>query len=545
MTARRLSNYEYDNTVRDLLGVWFRPSLEYGFPSDETAGGFDNQGDALSISPLLLEKYLDAAERIADHVLTKPDARKRLVIEEPSEERSPQEVLQQSFKKFLPRAFRRPVEPIELAHITGLGERVLEGGGTLDEALSIALQATLVSPHFLFRVERSTGAPEQQRTEMVEPIEAYALATRLSYFLWASTPDQKLLDLAKSGALLDEATLRQQTRRMLQHKRSRALVESFMHQWLALGLLNEIEPDRQKYPMWSSYLREAMVAETERLFDVVLREDLPIRELLSPDRFEVNPRLAELYGVDFEGRDPKEMYEGGGTEEERKWRGGPARHQTYPDETKWVATPAPPDRFGLLTHASMLALTSNPTDTSPVKRGKWILEALLGDPPPPAPPNVPSLQETATDASDLPLREQLEIHRKNPNCAGCHKKMDPLGLALQNYDPIGRWRDSEQDSEIDASGEIDGQAFNGPAQLAELLAAREEDIARNFTQKLLAYALGRGVEIDDQCAIDAVLESARGDGFRVQSLIEGVVLSDPFRKRDVLPHEVGNPQEAP
>lgn len=533
VTMRRLSNYEYDNTVRDLLGVEFKPSLELGFPTDDVASGFDNQGDALSVSPLLLEKYLDSAERIAEHVLSHDKRRKRFTQTDKEDD----EALRGVFESLMPRAFRRPVEPIELQHVLDLCNHVRGSGASFDDALAAGLQTVLVSPHFLFRVELPAAGDSPRPQIDREPVEAYSLATRLSYFLWSSTPDTSLMESASSGRLLREDELRRQVERMLGDKKSRALVESFLHQWLALDLLYQVKPDIQRFPLWSSWLRDAMIEETERLFARVLREDRPFVELLSTEESEINPRLAELYGMKFDGEDPFEFYLRGaeGPKRERLKR-SPHRVERFAGEDRWESAPMPSNRFGLLTHASVLTLTSNATDTSPVKRGKWVLESLLGDPPPPAPPTVPGLEETAADARDLPLREQLAIHRSNPNCISCHVKMDPIGLALQNYDAIGRWRDDEAGQPIDPAGELDGVAFSGPEELAELLAAREEEIIRNFVRRLLSYSLGRGLIVDDECAVDTIVERAQPDGYRLQSLVIEVVLSEPFRMR-MIPRE--------
>ena len=537
VTIRRLSNYEYDNTIQDLFGIRFKPSIEVGFPTDDVASGFNNQGDALSVSPLLLEKYLDSAERTAQKVIENKGSRSRLVKQGDSK----QAKLQATFEWLMPRVFRRPVQPIELQHVLDLANRVLEQDGDLDKALSVGIQSILVSPNFLFRVEEPGGATSEQVEATEEPIESYALATRLSYYLWSSMPDGQLTEAAASGDLQDRAKLTEQIERMIADDKSFALVESFMHQWLALDLLYQVEPDQEEFPLWSSWLREAMIQETERLFERVLREDRPLSELLLAKESFLNPRLAELYGVEYEGKDPYDLYLNANNGTERKWRvKNPQRVHRFDDEERFVLTTLPGVRHGLLTHASILTLTSNATNTSPVKRGKWVLEALLGDPPPPAPPTVPSLEETAGDMQGLPLREQLAIHRSNPNCASCHVKMDSIGLAMQNYDPIGQWRDQEAGQPIDTTGELDGTKFDGLADLADLLASREEEIARNLVRRLMTYALGRGLSIDDECAVTEILDQTREQGFRVQSLVIEVALSKPFRLREVSPQEAND-----
>ena len=538
VTIRRLSNYEYDNTVRDIISVDFRPSVELGFPSDEVASGFDNQGDALSISPLLLEKYFDSAERITEHVLKKANqsGEKGLLVVRPSDELTPEEAVRETFESFLPRAYRRPIEPIELQQVVDLCTRVLLDGSNFDEAIAAGMQSVLVSPQFLFRLERPSGNESIDENNLgIELIEPYALASRLSYFLWSSMPDESLRESAASGQLLEIENLKEHVIRMLADKKSRSLVKSFMHQWLALDLLRKAEPDQDQFPFWSVHLRDAMIEETERLFARVLRENRPLADLLRSDKFEINPRLAEHYGLKFQDEDPKELYVRGAYNEQDKARrlSHTDRHQMYKHEHQWIFVSAPSHRHGLLTHASILTLTSNATDTSPVKRGKWILEALLGDPPPPAPPTVPSLEETAGSVRDLPLRDQLAAHRSNPSCASCHVKMDALGLAMQNYDPVGRWRDSVEGQVVDASGELEGSTFSGPNELADLLAEREEQIAQNLIRRLLSYALGRGLSGADECTVDKIVKQSAAEDFRLQSLVVGVVLSDPFRMRSI------------
>ncbi|MEM9354408.1 MAG: DUF1592 domain-containing protein [Planctomycetota bacterium] len=534
VTIRRLNAFEYDNTVQHLFGIEYWPSLEVGFPSDEVAAGFDNQGDALTLSPILLEKYLDAAEKIAAKALEgggPHGSRARLLVETPHAQLSVRDAARAVFERLLPLAFRRPAEPNEVQRLVDLTGRMHDGGASFDEAVSAGVQAVLVSPHFLFRVEPEVVHAPGQATEAIG---GYQLASRLSYFLWSSMPDLELHRAAGAGELDDEQALRRQVERMLEDERSRSLQKSFVHQWIGVGQLYELEFNVRRYPTWGAHLREAMVSETERFFAAAFAEDMCLEDLVNTDFTFVNPRMAEHYGLEFEGQDPAEMYyTGSGPDREEMLRRQRRREQRYREEDKWIRVELPAGRRGLLTQATVLALTSNPTETSPVKRGKWVLDVLLGDPPPPAPPSVPGLEETAAGAHDLPLREQLELHRSDPNCAACHQQMDPLGLAMQNYDPIGRWRKRENGHPIDASGEVDGVAIDGVDELAEYIRSRREDVARNFVGKLLTFALGRGLEIQDQCAIESILDQTREDGYRLRSVITALVLSDPFRMRSV------------
>jgi PAS domain-containing protein len=409
---------------------------------------------------------------------------------------------------------------VDIERVTSVVRIALDQKMSFEKAVGLGLQAILVSPHFLFRVER-----EQPGIEL----DQYVLASRLSYFLWASIPDDQLLDLARDGRLSDNEVLKAQARRMLLDPKSEALVKRFFGQYLGLGNLQSVSPDGDRFQLWNDRLREAIRRETEMFCQEIITKDLPLDTLLRGDFTFVNPRLAELYGIDFEGVSPAELYrDGPGINRVRDGR----RNGKYLHEDRWVRVAAPENRRGVLTHASILTLTSNPTVTSPVKRGKWILESILGDPPPPAPPNVPTFEETQKNNAKLSLREQLAIHRANPSCASCHDVMDPLGLGFENFDAVGQWRDKDGDNPIDAAGVLrDGKKFSGSVELVRLLAERQPEIYRYFSEKLLTYALGRGLEPYDNCAIDEVLESARDQGYSISSFIVGVVTSQPFTKR--------------
>ena len=364
----------------------------------------------------------------------------------------------------------------------------------------------------------------------VEAIGDFAMASRLSYFLWSSMPDDELLDLAARGELQNQSALRAQANRMLRDKKAQSLVQRFFGQYLALSALDKVEPDVKQFPLWSEGLRGAIKRETELFCQEIVDQDLSIDTLLDGEFTYVNPRLAELYGMDFDGTDPQELYrQGPGRRAAREQFN---RDQLYRDEDRWIRVSVPAQRKGVLTHASILTLTSNPTTTSPVKRGKWILETILGDPPPPAPPNVPSLEATKDGHQELSLREQLEIHRENPSCASCHNVMDPLGLGFENFDAIGQWRDKDGPHPIDAAGKLaDGREFNGSVELVNLLATRKNEIRRHFAEKLLTYALGRGLEPYDNCALDEIMQSAAENEYRISAFVTAVVESEPFSKR--------------
>ena len=536
VTMRRLNAVEYDNTLRDLLGVKFRASQLVGLPSDDVGNGFDNQGEVLSTSSLLLEKYLDAAAEVVRRTLEadakRAPGKRRLLLAEPSDDLDDRQAARKIFAQLLPKAYRRPVNANEVERLVDLTAATAERGQDFTSSVGVGAQAMLISPHFLFRVESPATRVGQSPPEPT-PVENYELASRLSYFLWASMPDDALLERAAAGSLNTDDELNQQIHRMLDAPGADQLVTRFFAQWLGLPAIEQVSPDPGKFPVWNTRLGMAMREETLRLCRVVMEEDRSLFELFDADYTFVNPRMAELYGMKFLGQDPRELFVEGPGPPEKKHRRGPRRGAKYRLEDRWIKVPLPPGRRGVMTHASVLTLTSNPAETSPVKRGLWVLDTVLGDPPPPAPPTVPSLEESVGEKTDLPTREKLAIHRENPSCASCHQQMDPIGLGLQNYDPLGRWRDTEHGHEVDASGELAGQKFEGPQQLLEQIRQREDAIARNFVRRLLTYALGRGLRPADECAVDEIVADAKQRHYVMSSLIEGVVLSEPFRMHGV------------
>ncbi|MFO0501493.1 MAG: DUF1592 domain-containing protein [Acidobacteriota bacterium] len=384
-------------------------------------------------------------------------------------------------------AWRRPVTSAETSALLNLAAREQARTGSFGPALRSALMAILVSPHFLFRLEADRGPGPQ-------PVSAHELATRLSYFLWGSLPDGELSRLADSGTL--PARLAEQTQRLLAHPRAAAFVESFTGQWLQTRNLSVLKPDAKLFPSFTGELAAAMRTETELFFTEILRENRSVLDLLDAPFTYLNEPLARHYGID-------------GVR-------GEAFRRVALDGVQ---------RGGVLTHGSVLTVSSYPTRTSPVIRGKWILDNLLNQPPPPPPPNVPALEEKAA-ASGGSMRQQLAQHRSNPSCAACHTRMDPLGFGLENYDAIGRWRDE------DASGELPGGVrFTTPAEMKQILKADPDVFARALTEKMLTYALGRGVELSDRPAVRLIVDRLRKNGYRMQELILGIVESEPFRKR--------------
>jgi hypothetical protein len=398
------------------------------------------------------------------------------------------------------RAFRRPITETDLKPLLAFyngGRRERD----FDYGIEKALRALLVSPDFLFRVENDPAGSRAGAAYRIGDIE---LASRLSFFLWSSIPDDTLLDLAEKGKLRDPQVLEQQVRRMLDDHRSESLVSNFAGQWLFLRGLAQAKPDPEAFPEFDESLRQAFYDETELFFHSILREDRSVLELLNANYTFLNERLAEHYGV-------PDVY------------GSQFRKVTLND----------PNRSGLLGQGSILTVTSYPNRTSVVQRGKWILENLLGAPPPPPPPEVPELKPHAEDGRRLTMREQMEQHRSNSVCSSCHARMDPIGFALENYNGVGKWRSQDGAAPIDASGKFPGGAeFSGPAGLKKLLLADyRDDFVANVTEKLLTYALGRGLEYYDQPAVRSITRQAAHDDYRMSALVTAIVKSVPFQMR--------------
>ena len=619
VTLRRLNRTEYENTVRDWLGVDFVAGDR--FPPDDAGYGFDNIGDVLSLSPLLLEKYADAAEEIAglvapgggtevrearnmtggspgrdyrgsysvgswiyckfevrvagDHTLRvlahgdrgggewpllqaqlnnrdvgqrRVEARSdkpiwveyklaglrpgkqtiRMQLAEdyyrrdgPREDRDrnvyvhraelvapegdgpdwmacegddPMACARRALPGLMRRAFRRPATASELDRQVDFVRVQIEAGESYPDAMRLALQTLLVSPKFLFR----GGEPE------AGPVDEFALASRLSYFLWSSGPDEELLDLAQQGQL--RRRLDEQLGRMLRDRRAESLERNFLGQWLQLRNLDLVNPDRKRYPEFDDKLRGSMRRETELLFRHVREHNRPLHELVTADYTYLDARLAKHYGISG-------------------FQGEGFRHIRIHDGK----------RGGVLTHAGVLTLTSYPTRTSPVVRGNWVLDALLGMPPPPPPPNVPELPDDEQARRSESLRDRLEAHRKDPVCASCHQRIDPVGFGLEHFDAVGKWRDRDPEGrEIDANGRIAGRLkFNGHAGMRALFAEELADpFVRCVAEKMLTYALGRGLDHQDVCAVDEICRELAADGNRFQTLVRAIAHSVPFQQQD-------------
>jgi len=642
VTIRRLNKEEYKNTIRDLMGVPYEPE---DFPSDEVGYGFDNIGDVLSLPPMLMEKYLAAAEEIVrkaiildapsqpvkkrlrgeqfesasewitpmenkalgmyregeanskapfphegeyifrvraaadlagpelpkltlgvggktlhtfeignggrsttyefkttlppgSHRVTlgflnnyqdatnpdpklrgdrniyveyveiqtppgpppaRPESHRRLItrMPQPGQEH---EVALEILGRFLPEAYRRPVEKAEVERVAKFVGIARQNGGSFLEGIQASFQAALCSPHFLFRWELD---PAGTKPGGVRELTDYEIASRLSYFLWSSKPDAELFALAAKGELHKPEVLEQQIARMVRDWRIRAFVNNFGGQWLQIRNIWEVGIDPATFPKWKDNLKGLMKEETERFLEAVIKEDRPVTDLLDADFTYLNDELAAYYGI-------------GGV------KGKDFQRVTLPKDSP---------RGGVLTMGSVLVSTSTPTRTSPVIRGKWILEQILGTPPPPPPPDVPPLPEQKQVNQTASVRQRLEQHRAQVECAGCHNRMDPLGFALENFDAAGAWREMDGKFPIDASGKLsNGTSFTGARDLKQVLKANKHFV-HGLTEKMLTYALGRGLEHYDKCAIDNVTAQLAKRENRFSALVIGIVTSDPFLKR--------------
>ena len=491
---QRLTREQYNNTIRDLLGVHTRPADR--FPADGGGGGgFDNNASTLFVPPILLEKYLEAATEVLDQA----DPKVWRVVS-PTEPGTEDDAARKCVARFATRAFRRPVQDGEVERFMRLFRASWSRGRSFDESVKLALRGVLVSPNFLFLVEKVDA-----RGDAPIRVTDFELASRLSYFLWSSMPDETLFDLAARGTLHEPQVLDAQVKRMLADGKSRAFAESFAGQWLRVNILAiSVEPDKGKFPTYTPELREAMTEEPIAFFHAILKEDKPITDLLGADYTYLNDKLAQHYGV--EGVSGSEF-----------------RRVELTD----------PNRGGVLGMAAILTLTSYAQRTSPVLRGKWVLEELLGTPPPPPPPDVKVLPPGDAPKDNLTFRQRLEQHRVKPQCAACHAKLDPLGFGLEYFDPIGRWRGDIGGGPVDASGKLTtGETFVGPAELKEILVkSKTEPFVRNLTGRTLSYAIRRGIEYYDGPTVKEIVTKVEKEKYRSHVLIAEVVKSFPFQFR--------------
>jgi len=416
--------------------------------------------------------------------------------------------------RLLRRGYRRPPTETEVEELVQFVASVQADGAKWEAAIQQGIKVILCSPKFLFRLELD------DRPQSPEPyaIDEFQLASRLSYFLWRSMPDDELFELASQNQLT--ANLEAQVKRMLADPKATEMARDFGTQWLQIQRIATVTPDLERFPTFGHRLRAAMLKETELFVASILREDQSVLDLLGADYTFLNQELANHYGIaDTNGN---WMYQ-----EKTAPSGEAIKGRAF----RRVALQGT-SRGGILTHASVLTVTSNPTRTSPVKRGRWVLEQILGTPPPPPPPDVPELEEDKAATTATTLRELLEQHREDPACANCHAKMDPIGFALENYNAIGAFRKKEGGSDIDTTAELpDGTKLNGIADLKQILKDRKQEFVRCLTEKMLTYALGRGLEYYDRPTVDRIVAQLEAEGYRSSVLIAEIVKSDPFRLR--------------
>jgi hypothetical protein len=499
---RRLTKVEYGNTLHDLLGV--DPKVADDLPDEVFGEGYLN-----TLSPLQSEQYLAIANDVLERVLASNGARpsrmqKQLSSKGPGPGADERAAARKAARSLARDAFRRPPSEAELDVLLRVFNLARENKLAYPAALRLMLKAVLVSPQFLF----ITPAMGFESGRSIVPLDDYQLASRLSYLLWATMPDAELSALADRGKLHEPTVLKEQVKRLLEDRRSRALFDGFGAQWLGLGGLESKTFDTAKFPQMNSRMRSAMYDEARLFFESIVRENRSVVSLVDCDYTFLNGTLAALYGLDKKVTGSR-------------WR-----------KVKLIDA----NRGGILGMPGILAVTSFPDRTSPVKRGVWVLEQVLGEHVPPPPPNVPALdKQDKHTVENLTLRQRTELHLKDPTCANCHKSLDPIGFGLENFDAIGRWRDQDDTGgPIDAAGELPGgKRFSSPKELKTIIAARTSDLARNLTEKLLAYALCRQLEGYDEIVVDHLMEIIAKDGYRMQTLITEIVTSYPFTHRRI------------
>ena len=499
---RRLTPVEYGNTLRDLYGV--DPSIADRLPEEVVGEGYLN-----SISPLQSELFLELANKVVEQVVAAegeaPTAvQERLFGEVPPEGADLREAARKVARSLARDAYRRPPTEAELEVLVDIFDLARENDLDYTASLGLMLKAVLVSPQFLF----ITPAGKIQSGERIARVDDHQLASRLSYLLWSAPPDAELAALADKGELHKPETLQAQAERLLLHPRARALFDSFGAQWLRVNDVERQVFDPDLFPQMTPALREAMMNEPRLFFESIVRENQRIIRFVDSDYTFLNESLASLYDLD---------------------------HSVQGPEMRWVKLENP-NRGGILGMSATLAATSFPNRTSPVRRGVWVLEQILGERVPPPPPDVPELDEQEEKSVEgLTLRQRTELHTTDPVCANCHRVLDPIGFGLENFDSIGRWREkNDAGVAIDSAGKLpNGAAFSTPAELKRLLAGREADLARNLTERLMAHALGRQLEGYDEIVIDRLMARAAEDEYRMRTIITEVIASYLFTHRRV------------
>ena len=505
--ARRMTHREFSNTLRDLFGVEI--DVVDRFPDDLTGtSGFDNSANSLFIQPLLMERYISIVEHVVNTALPseaegtevgkRGAAFSRIFVSRPANEKHVDEAARRVMGAFLRRAYRRPATDAEIARYSRLVEAGVADGKSFEEAVKATLQAVLISPSFLLLSEGERGQVSDSYA-----VNDYELASRLSYFIWASMPDERLFKLAGDGRLSSDETLIAEAQRMLADPKAETLGSIFAAQWLGSQHLGKrVRLDPIDNPWCTETLMSAMRDETARFFHHLVVNNRPVKELVSADYTFMNEELSKLYRI--RGVEGEEM------------------RLVNLDTDR---------RGGILAHGSLLAVTSFPGRTSPVVRGKWILDTVLGTPPPPPPPNVSELSEEIEDRERLSFREKLELHRSKPNCYACHSEMDPLGFSLENYDWFGRYRYRRGSRRIDSTGQLpDGTEFRGlPGLRKVIVTQRPDDLVRQVSKKLLSYGLSRQLEYFDEPSVRKIIDRAGGPDARMGDLVREVTLSYPFR----------------
>jgi mono/diheme cytochrome c family protein len=497
---RRLNKREYGNTLHDLLGV--DPQIAGDLPEEVFGAGYAN-----SISPLLMERYLGIANDVLARVIAPAGAPPTAVQQQvfgdlptaPAQEPAAAERVARGFAR---RAYRRPPTDGEIGVLLKVYALARDKGRSYQESIRLLMKAVLVSPQFLYITPDGPVAADRD----IVPLDDHQLAARLSYFLWSTMPDAELSAAADAGRLRDPAVLAAQTRRLLADQRSRALFDGFGAQWLGVDKLAGKTFDEARFPQMTPALRAAMYDEARLFFDSVLREDRGLLAFIDADYTFVNETLAGHYGLQASGAEMRRV----------------------------VLSDA--NRGGVLTMPGVLAMSSFPNRTSPVNRGVWVLEQVLGEHVPPPPADVPALEkQDRKKVENLTLRQRTELHRTDPVCASCHQVLDPIGFGLENFDAIGRWRDQDDTGgAIDATGELPGgKRFSAPKELKRIIAARTDDLCRSLTGKMLAYALCRQLEGYDEVVVDRLAASLAPDGHRLQALVVAVTTSYPFTHRRI------------
>jgi len=503
--VRGLTRAEYNNTIRDLVGFSYDAAGAAGIRGEEVAEGFANLAGLQVIDEVMLDKYFKAADETLKVLFDEPQRKsnlKQILFARPADGVTVHGAAQQVLEKFVRRAYRRPPEKEEIDRLLAIVDRAIAAGDDYEAAMRKALKPVLVSPHFLFRLEKDQAKADSQQAYRITDHE---LAVRLSYFLWATMPDDKLFAAADAGTLHEPAVLEAEVKRMLADPKSKELTEHFGMQWLHLNELRRALPSRNSFPTFTQNLKIAMENEMRAFLDNLRVEDRSILDLLDSDYAYVNEELAKHYGLTGVV--------------------GPKMQK--------VALKPSDHRGGLLGMGGVLAMTSHTDRTKPTARGKWVLEVVLGTPPSPPPANVSTFKPQAKDKPEpKTFRDKLALHAADQTCAACHKKIDPLGFALENYDAIGMWRETVGGAPVDSKGQLtDGTKVQGTDDLKKVLKGRQSQFVRNFSTQMLVYALGRNLDCRDELTVVELGETLEREKYRFSALVEAIAASRPFQYR--------------